>query len=139
MDAAAAIAQRLHPIVTEAEVSDSLDLLLGLGMIEAASDGRLVRKESILSTGENWTLEAIRSFQGQILELSIQALKTIPREEREISTVTFSVSKERFQRIRTRIQEMRSEILALVRTDPEPDEVYHLAVGLFPATGKAGS
>lgn len=137
VDATAAIAQRLHPVVTEAEVADSLDLLLGLGMIEATSEGRLVRKESILSTGENWTLEAIRSFQGQILDLSIQALKSVPREEREISTVTFSVSKERFQRIRTRIQEMRSEILALVRTDPEPDEVYHLAVGLFPATSKA--
>lgn len=133
---AAAIARRLHPSATEAEVADSLELLLELGMIEATSDGRLVRKETILSTGENWTQEAIRGFQHQILDLSIQALDSVPREEREISTVTFSVSKERFQKIRTRIQEMRSEILALVRTDSEPDEVYHLAVELFPATGK---
>jgi len=134
---AAAIARRLHPVATEAEVAGSLELLLELGMIDTARDGRLVRNETILSTGENWTLEAIRGFQRQILELSVQALDSIPREERDISTVTFSVSKERFQKIRTRIQEMRSEILALVRTDPEPDEVYHLALELFPATGKA--
>ncbi|MBK9576859.1 MAG: TIGR02147 family protein [Fibrobacteres bacterium] len=133
----AAIARRLQPIATEAEVADSLDLLLELGMIDATSDGMLVRSETILSTGENWTQEAIRGFQNQILELSIRALNSIPREEREISTVTFSVSRERFQKIRTRIQEMRSEILALVRTDPEPQEVYHLAVELFPATSKA--
>ncbi len=134
---AGAIARRLHPVSTEAEVADSLELLLELGMIAATPEGRLVRNETILSSGENWTLEAIRGFQRQILELSVQALDSIPREEREISTVTFSVSKERFQKIRTRIQEMRSEILALVRTDPDPDEVYHLAVELFPATDKA--
>ncbi len=134
---AASIARRLQPIATEAEVADSLELLLELGMIDKTNDGRLVRSETILSTGENWTQEAIRGFQHQILELSIRALDSIPREEREISTVTFSVSRERFQKIRARIQEMRSEILALVRTDPEPEEVYHLAVELFPATSKA--
>ncbi|MEK7391690.1 MAG: TIGR02147 family protein [Fibrobacterota bacterium] len=134
---AGAIAKRLHPVSTEAEVADSLELLLELGMIATTPEGRFFRTETILSTGENWTLEAIRGFQRQILELSMQALDSIPREEREISTVTFSVSKERFQKIRTRIQEMRSEILALVRTDPDPDEVYHLAVELFPATDKA--
>lgn len=134
---AAMIAKRLQPVATEAEVADSLELLLDLGMIDATSDGRLVRSETILSAGENWTQEAIRGFQRQILELSIRALDSVPREEREISTVTFSVSRERFQKIRTRIQEMRSEILALVRTDLEPEEVYHLAVELFPATSKA--
>jgi uncharacterized protein (TIGR02147 family) len=134
---AAAIAKRLQPLVTQAEIAESLELLLELGMIGTDSDGKLMRTDSILSTGENWTLEAIRGFQRQILELSAKALDTVPREEREISTVTFSVSKERFQKIRSRIKEMRSEILALVRTDSEPDEVYHLAVELFPATRKA--
>jgi len=134
---AAAIARRIRPAATAAEVSASLELLLELGMLVTDSDGILVRAESVLSAGENWTLEAIRGFQRQILELSIKALDGVAREEREISTVTFSVSRERFQKIRSRIQEMRAEILALVRTDPEPDEVYHLAVELFPATMKA--
>lgn len=136
---AAAIARKLNPPATAAEVAQSLELLLELGMVREESSGILVRSDSILSTGENWTLEAIREFQRQILGLSSRALEAVPREEREISTVTFSASRERFLKIRSRIQEMRAEILALVRTDPEPDAVYHLGVQLFPATTRDGA
>jgi len=131
---AALIARKLEPPSTEQEAVQSLDLLLDLEMIREGEDGTLVRSDSILSAGENWTVESVRELQRQILTLSARALEVVPREEREISTVTFSVSRERFQKIRTRIQEMRAEILALVRTDPEPDAVYHLAIQLFPAT-----
>lgn len=128
------IARRLLPGATTQEVAGSLELLLDLGLVESDERGILRRKESLLSTGGDWKTEAVRGFQNSIIKLSSKALYEIPKEERDISTVTFSVSHERMRRIRSRIREMREEILALVRTDPNPQEVFHLAISLFPAT-----
>jgi uncharacterized protein (TIGR02147 family) len=130
---AAAVAQRLVPPVTSLMVEESFEVLENLGMIRLGEDDSYVRTDSILSAGENWKVEAIRDFQGKVIDLAGQALLSIPRERRDISTLTFSVSRERLRKISTRIQEMRSEILALVRTDPDPDSVYHLEIALFPA------
>lgn len=131
------IARRIRPAATAQDVAGSLELLLDLGLVESDENGILRRKESLLSTGGDWKSEAVRGFQNSILQLSSKALHEIPKEERDISTVTFSVSHERMRRIRSRIREMREEILALVRTDPNPQEVFHLAISLFPATTPA--
>jgi uncharacterized protein (TIGR02147 family) len=130
---AALVAARLDPPLTTEQVEESLDLLLELGMVSAREDGTLDRCESILSAGENWSVEGIRAFQKSLIELSLRSLSAIPRERRDISTLTFSASHERFQKIRQRIQETRAEILTLIRTDPHPDGIYHLVVELFPA------
>lgn len=135
---APAIARILVPAAEAAEVVQSLDLLEDLGLVERDDAGVYHRTDSILTTGENWSLEAIRGFQDSILELARRALHEIPREKRDISTVTFSLSAERFEKVRARIQEMRQEILTLVRTDPAPTAVYHLSLQLFPATLSSG-
>jgi hypothetical protein len=44
------------------------------------------------------------------------------------------MSAESFRKVKTRLQEMRQEILTIVRTDPAPNAVYHLSMQLFPAT-----
>lgn len=137
-DDTAAIGAMLTPAVPAAEVASSLDLLEELDLISRGDSGVYRRTDSILTTGENWSVEAIRNFQNAILELSRRALHEIPRADREISTITFSLSEERFLKVRARIQEMRQEILTLVRTDPSPDTVYHLAIQLFPASVRSG-
>jgi len=128
------LGERLEPAASADEVRASLDLLEELDLAARDADGIYRRTESILSAGENWSQETIRDFQDSILQLARRALREIPREEREISTVTFSVSPQAFQKIRGKIREMRQEILTLVRTDPNPTRVYHLAVQTFPAS-----
>lgn len=135
---AARLGSLLEPPASPEEAREALDLLEDLELVERDSQGTYRRTESIVTAGENWSQEAVRSFQESILDLSRRALREIPREERDISTVTFSASPERFRKIRTRIREMRQEVLTLIRTDPEPTAVYHLAVQLFPASHPLG-
>ena len=133
------IGRLLVPEVPANRVEESLDLLERLGMIGCGEDGCWYRTESILSTGQKWTHQAIRAFQMSILELSLRALVEISKERRDISTVTFSISRERFKKVQARVQEFRQEILALCRTDPDPEAVYHLAIQLFPASAQRES
>ncbi|HNY32555.1 MAG TPA: TIGR02147 family protein [Fibrobacteria bacterium] len=131
---AARLAAHLVPPCSTEEVDRSLELLEELDLVETAPDGTLRRTETVVTAGADCSQDAVRGFQESILDLSRQALRTIPREARHISTITFSASPERFQKIRSRIQEMRQEILTLIRTDPDPSVVYHLSIQAFPAS-----
>lgn len=133
-DDAAKLGATLEPPATAQEVLDSLTILEELELVQRDQDGFFRRRDSILAAGVDSSPEAVRGFQDSILELSRRALREIPREEREISTITFSASPERFQKIRTRLKEMRQEILTLIRTDPDPTTVYQLSIQAFPAS-----
>ncbi len=135
---AAKLGSTLEPPATAQEVAESLTLLEDLELVRRDPEGFYRRSDSIVAAGVDSSPEAVRSFQDSILELSRRALREIPREEREISTITFSASPERFQKIRTRLKEMRQEILTLIRTDPCPTTVYQLSIQAFPASSPVG-
>jgi len=138
-DDAATLGATLEPPATEQEVLESLTILDELELVQRDQDGFYRRSDSILAAGIDTSPEAVRGFQDSILELSRRALREIPRDEREISTITFSSSPERFRKIQTRLKEMRQEILTLIRTDPEPTRVYQLSIQAFPSSKPIGS
>jgi uncharacterized protein (TIGR02147 family) len=135
---AATLGATLEPPATAQEVLESLTILEELELVGRDDQGFYRRLDSILAAGVDSSPEAVRNFQDSILELSRRALREIPRDEREISTITFSSSPERFQKIRARLKEMRQEILTLIRTDPEPTTVYQLSIQAFPASTPLG-
>lgn len=139
MEDASALGAILEPPASTEEVLESLTILEELDLVRRDPGGIFRRSDSILAAGVDSSVEAVRNFQDSILELSRRALREIPREDREISTITFSSSPERFQKIRTRLKEMRQEILTLIRTDPDPTTVYQLSFQAFPASIPIGT
>lgn len=137
-DDAATLGATLEPPASAQEVLESLTVLEELELVQRDEHGFYRRSDSILAAGVDSSPEAVRGFQDSILELSRRALREIPRDEREISTITFSSSPERFQKIRSRLKEMRQEILTLIRTDPDPTTVYQLSFQAFPASSPLG-
>ena len=59
-------------------------------------------------------------------------LDTIPREERDISTVTVSISRENFLKAREIIKSCRKEILQLAQAENDPEKVYHVNMQMIP-------
>lgn len=131
---AARMGAELVPGATAEEILDALKILRELELVRMDDRGVFRRNDTILSADKETSIEAVRGFQESILDLARYALRNTPPAEREISTITFSASPERFSKIRTRLKEMRQEILTLIRTDPEPTRVYQLAIQAFPVT-----
>ena len=67
-----------------------------------------------------------------MLELAKHGLEEIPREDRDISSITMSMSRERFEQVRLMMQEFREQLIALARTDPHPQRVYQVGLQVFP-------
>jgi uncharacterized protein (TIGR02147 family) len=77
---------------------------------------------------------AVKNFQKDMIRLAMEALDRVPREDRDISTLSISTSRDCLEAIRERLAEMRREIMDLVRREEKTEEVYQLNFQIFPLT-----
>ena len=130
------IARSLEPQVSYGEIRDAIDHLLHLGVISRAGDGSLLPADKFTASGTQVPQVIVNRFLLEFADLARRSVDGIPKHERRLSTLTFSVSKDGFGKISDRIDEFRQELLSMVAHDPEPlDRVYHLNLQLFPVSG----
>ncbi len=130
------IAHLLQPAITPKEAQQSIELLCRLGLIEKNKDGLYKQVKQAISTGDIWHSVAVRQFQMDSLDLAKGALNSVDAKQRDISTITMSISEERFNQICQRIKQFRNELISLATSDTEPTGVYQLALALFPLSNK---
>lgn len=127
-----AIADRLLPRTNAEEVHRILKLLEELGLARRAKAGRWVATKSVLTTGEAWKDLSIRAFQKETLQLAARALDSIPREDRDISTLTVTLGPTDLEKVREMAREFRQAVLAMAAEAPAPERVWQVNVQLFP-------
>lgn len=135
------IGQQLHPRVSRSDVRKALRTLETLGLAERGEDGVLRPRERSLSTGPRVRSLAIRNHHRAMLQLAEQSLDTVPVDERDITGLTVSLTAERYDDVRRRIEALRRELLALADADPPSTtaEVYQISFLVFPLTRKASA
>ncbi|MBN1984626.1 MAG: TIGR02147 family protein [Chitinivibrionales bacterium] len=126
------IVKRLRPPVTVSEVKKTLALLERLELIHLKSDKTYAVSEKLLTTGQKWESAAITDFQRQMMQLSMESLERFPKKQRDISTVTLSLSQKNFEIMRQRVQTMRTELLKMSEMETNPDRVYQVNIQIFP-------
>lgn len=131
------LGQKLIPQVTPTEARYAVELLLNLGLIE--KEGELyVQKESNLHTADEIYSQAIKNYQVSMLQMAIEALDRIKKEDRNISTLTLGTNKEGVDAIRERIHEFRGELSDIAARFAPSDCVYQVNIQFFPLA-KAGA
>jgi hypothetical protein len=124
--------------ISHAEAVDALGRLVRLGMIERTRTGKLIDRTSgfTSTTGNAFSTSAFRTMQKEILEGAIASLEDIPFERRDHSSMTMAIDQNNLAKAKLLIKKFRRELDALLspagRSDL--DEVYQLAVALFPVT-----
>jgi uncharacterized protein (TIGR02147 family) len=130
------IARMIQPHITPREAKQSVDLLCRLDLVHKDGKGHYRQVKQAVSTGDVWRSVAIRQFQMDTFDLAKNALNSIDAKERDVSTLTMSMSEERFAMMQERIKQFRNELIALVTSDDKPSRVYQLSMALFPLSGK---
>jgi uncharacterized protein (TIGR02147 family) len=126
----------LKPPVSRAEAREALALLERLGMIRKTRAGSFERVDPALISGPSVDPAIIHGFQIATMRLAESALHSIPKEERDISTVTLSCNAKDIDRVRERIRQMRDEITEIACSSENADGVFQLNTQFFPLTGK---
>jgi uncharacterized protein (TIGR02147 family) len=127
-----ALASVLRPAITVKEAKQAVELLEHLGMVRCGAEGIWETIDGHVSTGDAWTSHVIRDFQKQTIQLALNALDAIPKEEREISTLTFSIPKDEIASVQDMVREFRSKMARWAVSTETGDMVYQMNMQVFP-------
>ncbi len=130
-----ALAALLRPAITAAQAKSALKLLEGLQLIARDADGRWrATQASLLSQQDESTALLVRGFQAEMIDLARQSLTEVPRDERDVSCVTMSVSRQGLDRVKAALKECRQRVLEIVQSDHDEDRVIQMNMQVFPIT-----
>ena len=134
-----ALAGQLIPPISVKQAKESIRLLEKLTIIKREKDGRYVLTNTLITTGEEWRSLAVRKFQEETIKLALDSLTNHPKKERDISTLSITVSPEDLKEIKELTREYRKSILKIVDESESPDRAYQLNIQLFPLTKAKGT
>jgi uncharacterized protein (TIGR02147 family) len=126
-----AIAARLFPEVTPAQVEDAIRLLLELGMIKKTANGYTVTERHI-SSPKDVQARAARENLLELTRMSIELLEKTPPELRQYNALMFTVSAQGFATVKERVRSFLEELREILDRDRDEDRIYSLTLQLFP-------
>lgn len=128
------VAKRLGLHSNEAELA--LKRLERLGFLKFQQDGfTLLNPNNTWSNNKTTSLEK-KKLQKTFLEKSLQSLDEVDFHNRDHSSLTVSINKDRLPEFKLKIQEIRKELSSFLQPEgsSELNEVYQLTISLYPLT-----
>ncbi|WP_373048829.1 TIGR02147 family protein [Vulgatibacter sp.] len=126
------VARNLLPVITVAEATMALEKLRELGLLVTNEAGRLVQGADLVTTGDETRLIHVRSFHRTMITRALEAIDQLPKEDREISSLTLCLGSAGLKRFKERIQRFQDELLDLSALESDPEQVIQINFQLFP-------
>jgi uncharacterized protein (TIGR02147 family) len=128
-----ALANSLDPSIPAIDAKASIELLLALGLAARTSRG-IERRDATLSAGHAFQGETTNRFFREFHSLGGRALEHFPKDERNLSWVTLSVSESARSEILEELRNFRRKALEIAARDTRPTRVHQLTLMLHPLT-----
>lgn len=128
------IAQRLEPNITIKEAREALKTLEKLNLISRDEDGKLIQSNRFISTGDEVSSTLVKQFHEEMMKKAVESMLRFSKEERDISSLSLSLSAKGKEDVKNLIQDFRKQLLTIAEQDLETDEVYQVNFQFFPLT-----
>jgi uncharacterized protein (TIGR02147 family) len=126
------LARSCIPRITAVQAENAVRYLLSNGFIKRDESGKYIQTDPVITTGAEVNSVFLRKYHRQTITQCADALDSVKLFERDISSLTMSVSKKTFQDIKIEIQEFRKRLLALAKKDTNPELVCFTGFQLVP-------
>ncbi|WP_290761310.1 TIGR02147 family protein [Fibrobacter sp. UBA4297] len=127
------ISKRLGGLITPVQVTESLKLLVELGLLVKTANG-FRQRDPLITTDDEVQDMMVKMYHLQMLKLSADMLSTLPGPQRDVSALTFSIKREDFPDLKKHLQLMRKELLDFSAKAGEAEEVVQINIQLYPLT-----
>jgi len=127
------ISKRLRGLITPAQATESLNLLLELGLLVKTANGYR-QSNPLITTDDEVQDIMVKMYHNQMLALSVRMLNDLPGEERDVSALTFGIKRSDFPNLKKHLQLMRKELLDFSAKAGEAEDVVQINLQLFPLT-----
>lgn len=131
------MAKRLSLTVTEVHLA--LERLERLQYIKKDdSRGYQVCENNLSTLSHDFTNAAFKKLQMQILTKAIEAVETIPLEQRLQTSLSIALNRDDLPKLKEMIHRFRREVNAFLESHESKQDVYHFSVSLYPVTKPSG-
>lgn len=126
------LARTVRPAISTDEAKKAVAVLFKLRMVKRDAKGRFTPAEPLLSTGYQMPTQVVSNYVESTLDLAKIALHDAPREQRNLSWATVSISQNCFEQLQEEIRAFRQKILKMAQKEESPERVYHFQFNAFP-------
>jgi uncharacterized protein (TIGR02147 family) len=133
------IASVLLPPISPQQAREALSTLCSLRLLLRDEAGRLRQAEELVTTGQGPLGHHVVNYHRTMIGHAVQALDHVPREERDISSLTLCVSEAALPRLKERIRAFRQELLQFAELEGQPERVVQVNFQLFPLSAGKGN
>jgi uncharacterized protein (TIGR02147 family) len=126
------IAQKIKPAILPDQAREALAELQNLGLISRGPDGRLGLTAAHVTTADEVASNFVAKFHREMMKKAADSIDAIPRDRREISSLTMGMSEKTAKIIKEMIQNFRKQIVEILNRDEGSHAVYQLNFQLFP-------
>lgn len=127
------------PPLSAKEAKEAVKFLLDHNFLSKdETTGELSQVSPVISTGDEISSLFVRDYHAENLKITADLVHDIPPHEREISSLTFSVSENTYNKMKQEIQHFRKRLMKLAQEDDTPERVYQASFQLLPRSEKGG-
>lgn len=127
------ISKKLGGRFSVEQIQESLDIILGSGILTENEHGKLVPVAPQLASPDQLTNEQLRSIHKSFVSLGIEALESKNQESKEMRTLTIGLTKEQVGIVREKISEFMRELNSVFTTNQGQD-IYQINLQFFRLT-----
>jgi len=130
------IARKLLPAIASREAAHAVAVLLELGLLVRGASGRLEQADALVQTAERPLGHHLVRYHRAMMERAAEALDRVPREEREIASLTLCLSEARMAELKAQLEAIRAELLQRYAADDTSSRVVQVNLQMFPLSVK---
>lgn len=132
------LGKSVYPNIKPQEAKSAISLLVELELLVKGENGRYAQTEKAIQASSALDAMAIFNFTVAMAENGIHALKTLPKTERNFSTLTCGMSKECYEVYLIELEAFKERMKKIINQDAnsDSDKVYQINFQIFPVSTK---
>jgi uncharacterized protein (TIGR02147 family) len=126
------IGRKLLPPISTRQAAQALEVLRELKLLVEDEQGALRQAHPLLETTDRPLGHHVVKFHRTMMERAAEALDRVPREQREIASLTLCLSGAQLGALKQHLERMRRELLQEYVSGPDATRVVQLNFQMFP-------
>jgi uncharacterized protein (TIGR02147 family) len=125
------LGELVRPSVSADKAREAVETLVAIGMLRPTDDGGYEQASEGV-TGGDVPPSVTRNARKEFLLRAIEATETLSVDERHVAGVTVAMSRENYESLVAKMDELRRMVLAAAIDEPDVDRVYQFNFQAFP-------
>jgi uncharacterized protein (TIGR02147 family) len=126
------IAGKLMPSITARQAARALRVLRELGLLVQDADGRLHQAHALVTTPDKPLGHHVVRFHRVMMERAAEALDLVPREQREMGSLTLCLNRAQLASLKAELVRVRGDMLRRYTLEPDGKRVVQVNFQMFP-------